>query len=165
MGELAKRLNVKPASLYNHVDSLHDLLEQIGLAAISRLTEAENQAIQGKQKDEAPILSRGGISVFRPGACPTVPPNFRAFQLDSQVLEKGAGDIVQPILHVLSTYGLREHQQYHWQRVLRGVMVGFAVHEHAGGFSRFPVDENESYRIAIPMRYRKGCIALGKEAE
>ena len=53
MGELAKRLNVKPASLYNHVDSLHDLLEQIGLAAISRLTVAENQAIQGKQKDEA----------------------------------------------------------------------------------------------------------------
>ena len=43
-------------------------------------------------------------------------------------------------------------------------MVGFAVHEHAGGFSRFPVDENESYRIAIQC-ISEGLHRAGKEAE
>ena len=69
MGELAKRLNVKPASLYNHVDSLHDLLEPIGLAAISRLTEAENQAIQGSKRMKRYSLSRRHIG-FSPGSMP-----------------------------------------------------------------------------------------------
>lgn len=164
MGELAKRLNVKPASLYNHVDSLHDLLEQIGLTAISRLTEAENQAIQGKQKDEALFSLAEAYRFFAREHAQLYRLILGLSKLDSQILEKGAGDIVQPILYVLSTYGLREHQQYHWQRVLRGVMVGFAVHEHAGGFSRFPVDENESYRIAIQC-ISEGLHRAGKEAE
>ena len=34
MGELAKRQCVKPASLYNHVESLDALLEAVGFQAI-----------------------------------------------------------------------------------------------------------------------------------
>jgi hypothetical protein len=37
MGELAKSLNVKTASLYNHVESLDALFTDVGLAAVSQM--------------------------------------------------------------------------------------------------------------------------------
>ena len=76
-------------------------------------------------------------------------------KLDNPTLEQEAGKIVSPILEVLSSYGLTETQQYHWQRVLRAVMGGFAFHEQSGGFSHFQIDQNESFRIAIQ------CVADG----
>ena len=54
-------------------------------------------------------------------------------------------------------------QTAHWQRVLRGVMYGFAAHEQAGGFSHEAVDENESYRIAIQCVV-DGLHRAGEEA-
>ena len=68
---------------------------------------------------------------------------------ENRMLDKGAEKIIKPILRVLSDYGLSEEQQIHWQRVLRGIMYGFAAHEQAGGFSHYPADVDESYRIAI----------------
>ena len=57
--------------------------------------------------------------------------------------------MIRPILRILAGYGLSQAQQVHWQRILRSVMHGFAAHETAGGFSHFPLDSDESYRLAI----------------
>ena len=48
MGELAKRLCVKPASLYNHVESLDALLEAVGFQADVHGAGGE-QAIAGQE--------------------------------------------------------------------------------------------------------------------
>jgi AcrR family transcriptional regulator len=53
MGELAKSLNVKTASLYNHVESLDALFTEVGLAAVSKMVASEAQAIKGKEKNDA----------------------------------------------------------------------------------------------------------------
>ena len=37
MGELAKYLHVRPASLYNHIENLDTLYTEVGLAAISQM--------------------------------------------------------------------------------------------------------------------------------
>ena len=67
MGELARRLHVKTASLYNHVDSLDRLLDEVGLEAAARLTAEENAAISGKTGDEALFSPGGGLSEICPG--------------------------------------------------------------------------------------------------
>ena len=48
MGELAKYLHVRPASLYNHIENLDTLYTEVGLAAISQMVGAEKEAIEGK---------------------------------------------------------------------------------------------------------------------
>lgn len=158
MAELAKYVHVNPSSLYNHIESLDMLNTEVGLAAAERMVEAEKQAIAGKSQDEALFaiadayrdFAKTHIELYRAVM------NFQKTQ--NQVLEKAAGRIVDPILQVLSSYGLSRGDQMHWQRVLRSVMHGFIAHEEAGGFSHFPADRDESYRIAIQ------CVADGLRA-
>ena len=148
MGELAKRLCVKPASLYNHVESLDALLEAVAFQAIARLARAEEQAIAGQEGDAALFALAEAYRAFarEHNALYRV---IMGFPRWNKALEERAGEILRPIGRVLNGYGLTKAQTAHWQWVLRGVMYGFAAHEQAGGFSHEAVDENESYRIAI----------------
>lgn len=155
MGALARYLNVKPASLYNHVDGLESLRAEVGREAMTRLAAAENHAIEGKQGEEALFSLAEAYRVFAREHGQLYRVILEMARQDGPQLPREADAMMEPLLRVLSDYHLSDVQQYHWQRVLRGVMVGFAVHERAGGFSRMPVDENESYRIAIR------CIADG----
>ena len=155
MSELAKRLNVRTASLYNHIESLDRLLEEVGLSAIALLVDTEKKAISGKEGDEALFALAEAYRAFAKEHYQLYRVIMGLPKWKNQLLDKGAGEIVKPILQVLSSYHLSEAQQHHWQRVLRGMMYGFAAHEQAGGFSHYPVDRNESYRIAVQ------CIAQG----
>lgn len=149
MGKLARQLHVKTASLYNHVENLDQLLELVGEEAIHRLVRLEDQAIAGKQGDKALFALAEAYRTF-------AREHYQLYRMimafpkwDNPTLEREAGEIVSPILRVLSDYGLSEAQRFHWQRVLRSMMVGFAFHEQAGGFSHFPVSQEESFHIAI----------------
>ena len=53
MAKLAQRLNIKTASLYNHIDSLNQLLECVGEDAVRRIAGQETLAIAGKKYDDA----------------------------------------------------------------------------------------------------------------
>lgn len=155
MAKLALRLHIKTASLYNHVESLEKLMEYVGEDAVHQIAELEKQAIEGKQHDKALFALAEAYRAF-------VRQHYELYRVimafpkwGNSMMEQEAGKIVSPILEVLSGYGLTEAQQYHWQRVLRAVMGGFAFHEQSGGFSHFPVEQNESFRIAIQ------CVADG----
>lgn len=155
MAKLAQRLQIKTASLYNHIESLNQLLECVGEDAVSRMVREETLAIAGKARDDALFAMAEAYRTF-------VREHYELYrvimafpQLHNPTLEQEAGKIISPILEVLSSYGLTQVQQYHWQRILRAVMSGFAFHEQSGGFSHLPVDQDESYRIAIE------CMAEG----
>lgn len=155
MAKLAQRLNIKTASLYNHIDSLNQLLECVGEDAVSRIVGQETLAIAGKECDDALFALAEAYRTF-------VREHYELYRvimafpkLENPTLEQEAGKIISPILEVLSGYGLTEEQRQHWQRVLRAVMGGFAFHEQSCGFSHLPADQNESFRIAIQ------CVADG----
>jgi AcrR family transcriptional regulator len=155
MGELAKSLNVKTASLYNHVESLDALFTDVGLAAVSQMVVREAQAIGGKEKNEALFAIAAAYRAFAKDHNELYRVIMGLQKSKNEVLEKAAGQITEPILQVLSSYGLSRTEQMHWQRILRSMMHGFVAHEEAGGFSHFPIDKNESYRLAIQ------CVADG----
>lgn len=149
MGNLARQLNIKTSSLYNHVESMGKLLEEVGMEAVARLVNAEEEAIKGKTGDEALFALTEAYRTFARTHYHLYQMIMNFPQWENPALEQQAGATVEPILRVLSHYNLTETSQFHWQRILRAVMVGFAFHERAGGFSHFPADENESYRLAI----------------
>jgi len=155
MGELAKSLNVKPASLYNHVESLDALFTDVGLAAVSQMVACETQAIEGKEKDDALFAIADAYRAFAKDHNELYRVIMSLQKSKNAVLEIAAGQISEPIVHVLSSYGLNRTEQMHWQRILRSMMLGFVAHEEAGGFSHFPADKNESYHMAIQ------CVADG----
>ena len=153
MSALARRLGVKTASLYGHVENMEKLLEKVSVYAASMLIEAERRAAAGRSGDGALFALAEEYRAF-------VAEHYRLYCFIMGFVRCGGGaaeadmEIVKPIMNVIASYGLDdETEQIHWQRVLRAVMAGFAVHEHAGGFSGYSVAASESYKTAIE------CIA------
>lgn len=149
MRELAEALDVKAASLYNHITGMDDLMGQVGLWAVEMRTAAQMEAIAGKTRLEALIALADTYHTFA----------MEHRELDrvimglqrnlSPVLPQAGHEVLKPILQVLDGYALSDEQKTHWHRVLRATMHGFCFHEHIGGFSHSDLPVSDSYRLAI----------------
>lgn len=149
MRALAESLNIKAASLYNHVESMDQLMVEVCAYALRQQHAMEQQAISGLC-GEAAIAAlchayRGFARQHRP-----------LYQLIIKTAA-GCGDslggaarcIVDPFLAVLEPTQLCDTEKTHWQRVLRAMLHGFVAQEEAGFFSHLPADPEESFRTAI----------------
>lgn len=146
---LAAKLNIKAASLYNHIQNAEEISIEIGVEAIEELVAVQEAALEGKPRQEA-IWSLATAYLDFALQKPEV---YKIIMLlpamDSDIITRLRPKIVEPAIRAVSLYQLNEEQKMHWQRVLRGTMHGFASEEDAGYFSHFAVDVNESYRLAI----------------
>lgn len=162
MNELARQLEIKPASLYNHVQSMDELVSAVGLRTAEMLKQAELAAIKGKERDDALFA-----------LCNT----YRTFAWDHQNLYKVmmgmqrnksactvevGGEIIEPMLQALSGFALDEVARTHWQRILRSLMHGFVAQEYTGRFTHSPIDRNETYHMAIKAMIQ-GIQSMEKE--
>ena len=147
--ELARTLQVKPASLYNHVKSADDLHTEIGYYAIACMKEAQLAAIDGKTGDEAVLAL--AMAYYRFGK--EHPELYRVIlslpMIRNDALQTAAGDIVEPIMRAMDAYELTLEQKMHLQRVLRSILHGFLTQEAAGCFRHFPVELSESLQMAL----------------
>ncbi|MFG6326525.1 MAG: TetR/AcrR family transcriptional regulator [Lachnospiraceae bacterium] len=149
MRELAERLQIKTASLYNHIESIDALYAEIGCYVISKLKDMLIFGIGDKKRDEAV----GALADAYYSFAKAHPELYRIF-MDLPVINdnfwfNAAGDIVNLIIQVLSEYRLDEEQKMHLQRVLRSIIQGFIVQEDVGCLNHFPVDVSESFHIAV----------------
>lgn len=158
--ELAGRLHIKAASLYNHIRSSDELQTEIGYYAISELRKAQLAAIAGKERSEG--IESLADAYYRFGK--ERPEIYKVIlslpMVKNDAIHKAGFDIVEPIMTVLSGYRLTEEQKMHLQRVFRSIMHGFISQEEAGCFRQYPVDVEESYRMAV-----RGFILLLEHAE
>ena len=158
--ELASRLHIKAASLYNHISSSDELYTEIGYYAISALKKAQIDAIAGKQRAEAVEALADAYHRFGKERSEIYKVILSLPMVKNDALQTAAGDIVEPIMAVLSGYRLAEEHKMHLQRVLRSIMHGFISQEEAGCFRHFPADVSDSYRMAV-----QGFILLLEHAE
>ena len=149
MRALAEKLGVKTASLYAHVASMDALFTEVGLSALHDQKVAQLAAIEGKDGDAAVFALAESYRTF-------AKPHAALYQLIMQMpmgkdetLRAAAAMTAEPSMQVLQGYSIGEERRMHWQRVLRGVMHGFVSQEASGYFSHYPVDLEESYRLAI----------------
>ncbi|MEW8972088.1 MAG: WHG domain-containing protein [Mesobacillus sp.] len=151
---LAKKLNIKPPSLYNHFDGLPGIKREMAIFSLQKLYISLAEEAEGKAHgDEAVLaLSRAYLSFARTN------PGLYEFALsapdpaDEQVHAAGK-KIVELVVSAIGPFKLSEEDAIHAVRGLRSLMHGFASLEHKGGFG-MPFDLDESYKLAVTALIR-----------
>lgn len=149
MRELAERLDVKTASLYNHIRSMEELCGEVGLAAAAELGGALDRAAAGRARDEAVMAAALAYRRY----VKDHPERYAALmylpRLGGEWVRRSAAPLLEPILRLLEPYRLGGRDLIHAQRIFRAVTHGFLSQERAGYFAQDPADCQESYRMAV----------------
>ena len=129
---LAKELEIRPPSLYNHVDSLNDLKQLLAIQGLKGLYEYMLHAGIGKSGDAAiHSISRAYVEFVRkhPGLY------MAATRIPHSLNEEFAHhqhEILQLVLRILAIYELSEDMAIHIVRGLRSILHGFTSLEQIG---------------------------------
>lgn len=149
MRALAERLGVKTASLYAHIESMDALFTEVGLSALNDQKAAQLAAIEGKGGDAAVLALAESYRAFAKAHAALYQLIMQMPMGKDETLRAAAAMTAEPSMQVLRSYSVPDERRMHWQRVLHGVMHGFVSQEASGYFSHYPVDLEESYRLAI----------------
>ncbi|MDM5233052.1 TetR/AcrR family transcriptional regulator [Lysinibacillus pakistanensis] len=148
IGLLAEKLDVRPPSLYNHLDGLHELRQKLAIQGVKKLNEYMLQAAVGRSGDDAiRAISKAYIQFVRehPGLYDA---STRFPDSNDQELQQAQRSVVQLVLQVLDAYNLQEEMAIHMVRGLRSILHGFTSIEQMGGFG-MPLDFNKSFSILL----------------
>jgi AcrR family transcriptional regulator len=141
---LARRFDVKVASLYSHVRSSHDLKTRIALLALDELADSGAAALAGRAGKDALTAF---ANVYRDYARDH-PGRYAAAQLrlDPETAAASAGVRHARMMRaILRGYDLTEPDQTHAVRMLGSVFHGYVSLEMGGGFSHSAPDSQESW--------------------
>jgi AcrR family transcriptional regulator len=144
VSELARRFDVKVASLYSHLKSSHDLRTRIALLALEELADRAAEALAGRSGKDALIAF---ANVYRDYAREH-PGRYAAaqFRLDPETAAASAGvRHAQMTRALLRGYDLAEPEQTHAVRLLGSVFHGYVTLEMGGGFSHSAPDTQETW--------------------
>ncbi|MCZ4604770.1 WHG domain-containing protein [Streptomyces sp. Lzd4kr] len=142
--ELARRFDVKVASLYSHVKNSQDLRTRIALFALEELADRAADAVAGRAGKDALVAF---ANVYRdyglehPGRAAAA-----RMTLDPETAAASAGvRHAQMTRAILRGYDLTEPDATHAVRLLGSVFHGYASLELAGGFSHSAPDSEETW--------------------
>ena len=142
--ELARRFDVKVASLYSHVKNSQDLKTRIALFALEELADRAADAVAGRAGKDALVAF---ANVYRdyglehPGRAAAARKT-----LDPETAAASAGvRHAQMTRAILRGYDLTEPDATHAVRLLGSVFHGYASLELAGGFSHSAPDSEETW--------------------
>lgn len=144
VSELARRLDVKVASLYSRLKTSQDLKTGIALLALEELADRVAAALAGRAGKDALAAS---ANVYRDYAREH-PGRYAATQLrlDSKTAAASAGvRHAQMTRAILRGYELTEPDQTHAVRLLGSVFHGYVSLELGGGFSHSAPDTEETW--------------------
>ncbi|MGA5302213.1 TetR/AcrR family transcriptional regulator [Nucisporomicrobium flavum] len=142
--ELARRFDVKVASLYSHVRNADDLRTGIALLALEELAGRAAEALAGRAGRDALIAF---ANVYRDYAR-AHPGRYAAtrLRLDAETAAGSAGvRHAQMMRAILRGYELTGPDQTHAVRLLGSVFHGYADLEAAGGFDHSAPDSQTSW--------------------
>ncbi|MEU5001170.1 WHG domain-containing protein [Streptomyces sp. NPDC021622] len=141
---LARRFDVKVASLYSHVKNSQDLKTRIALLALEELADRGAAALAGRAgKDALSALA----NVYRDYAREH-PGRYAAGQMrltPEAAAASAGGRHSQMTRAILRGYDLTEPDQTHAVRLLGSVFHGYVSLELAGGFSHSAPDTEETW--------------------
>jgi AcrR family transcriptional regulator len=150
LANLAKKLGIRPPSLYNHFNGLTGLRKRLAIYGIDKLYEVMEDAaigVSGTETDAVLAVSQAYVNFARkhPGI-------YEATLLapdpeDVEVQAAGA-KIVDLSVRILQAYHLDGERALHAVRGLRSILHGFSSLEQKGGF-KMELDLNESLLIII----------------
>ncbi len=148
LANLAKKLGIRPPSLYNHFDGLPGLRKRLAIHGLDRLHEVMAEAAIGVSGTEAVLaVSQAYVNFARkhPGIYEAT--LVAPYPEDVDVQQAGA-KIVDLSVRVLNACHLEGEWALHAVRGLRSILHGFSALEQKGGF-KMTLDLDESLAIII----------------
>ncbi|KIF66567.1 TetR family transcriptional regulator [Streptomyces sp. AcH 505] len=141
---LARRYDVKVASLYSHLKSSDDLRIRIALYALEELADRVSAALAGRAGKDALVAFADAYRDYareHPGRY-----DAARLRLDPETAAASAGvRHAQMTRAILRGYALTEPDQTHAVRLLGSVFHGYVSLEMSGGFSHSLPDSQESW--------------------
>ncbi|MEU4408063.1 WHG domain-containing protein [Streptosporangium sp. NPDC023963] len=144
VSELARRFDVKVASLYSHLRNSQELKTRIALFALEELADRVAAALAGRAGKDALAAF---ANVYRDYAREH-PGRYAATQLrltPEEAAASAGGRHAQMTRAVLRGYDLGEPDQTHAVRLLGSVFHGYVSLEMGGGFSHSAPDTQETW--------------------
>lgn len=141
---LARRFDVKAASLYSHLKSSDDLKTRLALHVLEELADRAADALAGRSGKEALAAY---ANVFR-DYVREHPGRYAAaqYQLDPEAAVASAGGRHAQLMRaILRGYDLAEPDQTHAVRMLGSVFHGYVSLELAGGFGHSAPASDETW--------------------
>lgn len=148
LASLARKLSVKPPSLFNHIDGLPSLKRDLTLYGLNLLFEKLKTAIDDKKKHIALLaMAKAYIEFARehPGIYELT---VKAPEKDDFEVERVSNNIIELLVRVLEDYNFEKDTMIHTIRGLRSLLHGFASLEKKGGFG-LPHSTEESFDYII----------------
>lgn len=148
LASLAKKLEIRPPSLYNHVDGLPGLRKKLAVHGLERLNINLTRAVIGRSGDDA-VRAMGEAYVSFVRAHPGLyEATLIAIDPQDPDHQRVATETVDLVVRVLNAYGLEDEAALHAVRGLRSIFHGFASLEQRGGFG-LSLDNDLSLRLLI----------------
>ena len=149
LGALARRLGIRPQSLYAHVDGTEGLARAVAVAGLDQLGAAVTEAAIGTGGvDAVAAIVRAHLAFARrrPALYEAAirPPG------DDPELLRAVDAAGSPLLQVLTVMGIEPAEQVHWTRLFLAAVYGFTVLHGSGRFT-LPVDVTESEERLVDM--------------
>lgn len=149
---LAEVLGIRPPSLFNHVESLADLVRRLALGTLSDLVESLERAVAAHDEPSQALGAfmeayrsfvrrhpgRYAATLAYPVAHWQSDPEWKT--LDQRILDVGG--------NLAARFGLEGPAAIHALRGWRALAHGFSDLERQGGFG-IPLDGDESFRLAV----------------
>lgn len=148
LATLAKKLSIRPPSLYNHVSGLTGLHRELALYGMKKLYEQLSQAANSRLKEEAiQAIAKAYLSFVRahPGLYELT---IKAPDPSDIEMQAEGKKIVDLAAETLTDYGLQQAEVIHAIRGLRSILHGFASLEQKGGFG-LNLEVEQSLHIII----------------
>ena len=148
MSAVARHFEVRDASLYAHVRSLHDLRSGIAVLSLAELADQVSAALAGRAGRDALVAFAHAYRLYalkHPGRYAST-----QMTLEPDVAEQSAArrhaDMTRAILR---GYALSEPDETDAVRLLHDTFHGFVLLERGGGFSRGTRSSTASWDSAL----------------
>ena len=151
LSAVAARLDVRPPSLYNHVDGLDDLRDAVRVAALEGLGAVIRDAAVGRSGADA---LRALAHAYRrwvrahPGQYALTQSGIE--DAPSEEVRAAGRAVVEVVLATLRGFGLEGDEAIHAARALRSALHGFVLLETGAGFG-MPIDVDASFDRVVEM--------------
>lgn len=143
LSRLAQELNVKPPSLYNHVDGLDAVRRAVGVRVMGTFADRLGKAAMGRARRDA---VRAISAEFR--SYVTAHPHLYEFSTQARPEDEeyaaAAMRSIEPVVAVLRGYELDDTEAIHAARAFRSALHGFVSLEIIGGFG-IDIDIDRSF--------------------
>ncbi len=148
LADLARALDIRPPSLYNHIDNVEDLRQAMALFGVQQLTGALREAAAGLVGREALAAMAQAYRRFAQAHPGLYPLTIRAPDPEDEELSARAQELLQMLLLVMASIGLQGDEALHAIRGLRAILHGFVSLEASEGY-KMPLDREESFRRLV----------------